>query len=71
MTMHHREVRVKRGDPVEPGQVIAIGAGNGDQFASDETGASHVHWTLRRNGVLVDPLSGAKVEIETGQKGRE
>jgi peptidase M23-like protein len=63
-TMHHRELRVVKDQHIEPGQVIAIGAGSADQFASNESGATHVHWTLRRNGVLVDPLSGATVTVK-------
>jgi murein DD-endopeptidase MepM/ murein hydrolase activator NlpD len=60
--MHHRELRVKPQQTVHPGQVIAIGAGEGDQFRSSSAGAPHVHWTLKRNGVLVNPLSGEKLQ---------
>ncbi len=57
-TMHHKLALVKVGDVVAPGQAIALGGGEGDQFKSNEAGASHVHWEVRHNGVAVDPLSG-------------
>jgi hypothetical protein len=46
-----------------PGQVIAVGAGYGDQFKSPRAGAPHVHWTLKKDGVLIHPLSGEKVDL--------
>jgi hypothetical protein len=62
-TMHHREVLVKKGQNVLPGDPIAVGAGYRDQFKSPRAGAPHVHWTLKKDGVLVHPLSGEPVKI--------
>lgn len=58
-TLHHYELAVKPNDTVRPGDVIAYGAGNGDQFKSPNAGKPHVHWELRRNGQLIDPTTGA------------
>jgi murein DD-endopeptidase MepM/ murein hydrolase activator NlpD len=57
-TMHHREVLVGPGQRVAPGQVVAVGAGEGDQFRTSNAGPAHVHWSLKRNRVLVNPLNG-------------
>ena len=58
-TMHHREATVKFGELVAPGQVIAIGAGYGDQFKLPDAGPPHIHWNLQKNGEYVHPLNGA------------
>jgi murein DD-endopeptidase MepM/ murein hydrolase activator NlpD len=57
-TMHHENIIVKKDDVTRPGQVIATGQGHGEQFYSGETGGAHVHWQLRRDGELIDPLTG-------------
>ncbi len=61
-TMHHKKVLVHKGDTVMPGQVIAIGSGEGDAFSGNLVGEKHIHWDLRRNGHQVDPLSGRVVK---------
>jgi peptidase M23-like protein len=60
-TMHHKEVLVKVGDTVKPGQAIAKGSGVGDQFKSDQAGKAHVHWEIKHDGKDVSPLSGEKI----------
>lgn len=62
-TLHHRQILVERGDMVIPGQPIARGAGAGDQFNSDKAGKPHVHWELRLNGNIVNPLSGEVIKF--------
>jgi murein DD-endopeptidase MepM/ murein hydrolase activator NlpD len=57
-TMHHRELLVKVGQEVGPGQAIAVGGGAGSQFKSKEAGKPHVHWEVTRDGKTVNPLSG-------------
>jgi hypothetical protein len=60
-TIHHKDVLVKKGDDVAPGQAVAVGAGYGDQFGKPNAGDPHVHWTVARDGVLVHPLNGAPI----------
>jgi len=59
--MHHSDVLVKQGDEVRPGDPIAGGSGRGEQFKSPRAGGPHVHWEVRHNGVLVNPLSGEAI----------
>ena len=60
-TLHHNEVFVKKGDTLRPGEPYARGTGYGDQAKSREAGDPHVHWEVRRSGVLVQPGSGEPV----------
>ena len=57
-TMHHQRILVRPGDTVNYGQPLAVGSGYGDQFASPNAGAPHVHWQLRVDGEIVDPSTG-------------
>lgn len=61
-TMHHKKLYIRKGDKINPGQVIAEGSGAGDQFNSPLAGEPHIHWQVKLNGQLVDPLTGKELK---------
>ena len=53
---HCSKINVKSGDKVKRGQLLGLtGGGKSDPGAGLSTG-SHLHYTLAKNGTLVDPL---------------
>jgi murein DD-endopeptidase MepM/ murein hydrolase activator NlpD len=53
---HCKEIRVSNGQSVKQGEVVGLSGGaKGDKGAGRSTGA-HLHFELKKNGQLVDPL---------------
>lgn len=53
---HIKDIKVSQGDEVSRGQIIGISGGNsGDKGAGNSRGA-HLHFELKKNGDLVDPM---------------
>ena len=61
-TIHHKEALVLTGAKVQPNDPIGIGSGEGNQFNSSESGGPHLHWRLKKNGKLINPLDGSELK---------
>jgi murein DD-endopeptidase MepM/ murein hydrolase activator NlpD len=55
--LHLSEFRVKEGDPVEPGQIIALSGGSG------RATGPHLHLAVRWQGVYLDPAQLLRLRI--------
>lgn len=53
---HIKRIDVKKGDFVKQGQTVGLsGGGRNDEGRGNSKGA-HLHWTLKKDGKLVDPM---------------
>lgn len=60
---HCKDIKVSLGQTVKQGEVVGLsGGGKGDKGAGRSTGA-HLHFELKKNGQLVDPLDYIGAEI--------
>ena len=65
---HIKDIRVSQGDKVEKGQIIGLSGGNsGDKGAGNSKGA-HLHFELKKDGVLVNPMEYIDNNISTTTK---
>lgn len=70
-TMHMTEIRVSKGDLIEPGTVIGEGQGAGTIFAAPHAGPPHVHTELLRDGRPVNPANGAELPFNAAAELRK
>jgi len=60
---HIKDIKVSKGDEVGKGQIIGLSGGNsGDKGAGNSRGA-HLHFELKKDGKLVDPMDYIDKEI--------
>jgi murein DD-endopeptidase MepM/ murein hydrolase activator NlpD len=52
---HLREIRVKKGDKVKKGQVVALSGGGKGEIGHGFSTGPHLHFELYYNGKLIDP----------------
>ncbi|MBI5692389.1 MAG: M23 family metallopeptidase [Verrucomicrobia bacterium] len=62
-TMHMKELNVKVGDTVKPGDIIGRGMGAGDIFNAKDATPEHIHSEFRRDGRPVEPYSGRELDF--------
>ena len=53
---HMQKIIVKPGDNVKQGQVIGISGGGKDDIGRGRSDGRHLHFTLRKDGKVVDPM---------------
>ena len=53
---HCRRIDVKEGDIVKRGQVVGLTGGKKDETGAGNSGGPHLHFTLKKDGKLVDPM---------------
>ena len=53
---HMSRIDVKKDDIVKQGQVVGLSGGKSGAPGSGNSGGPHLHFTLKKDGVLVDPL---------------
>lgn len=53
---HLSDVKVKVGDTIQQGQIIGLSGGQPGARGAGNSKGPHLHLTLKRNGVRVDPL---------------
>ena len=53
---HMQKIIVKPGDTVKQGQVIGISGGGKDDIGRGRSDGRHLHFTLRKDGKVVDPM---------------
>ena len=53
---HMSRIDVKKGDIVKQGQVVGLSGGKVNAPGSGNSGGPHLHFTLKKDGKLVDPL---------------
>lgn len=62
---HCKDIRVNIGDTVKQGQVVGLSGGNaGDKGAGNSKNA-HLHFELKKNGTLVNPLDYIGTDVGT------
>ena len=53
---HCRRIDVKEGDIVKRGQVVGLTGGKKGETGAGNSGGPHLHFTLKKDGKLVDPM---------------
>jgi murein DD-endopeptidase MepM/ murein hydrolase activator NlpD len=53
---HCRRIDVKEGDIVKRGQVVGLTGGKKGETGAGNSGGPHLHFTLKKDGQLVDPM---------------
>jgi biotin carboxyl carrier protein len=71
---HVQKLLVNKGDTVKQGQVVGISGGGAKDPGKGNSMGKHLHWTLMKNGVPVDPMnhldnSVSVIDTEKNQQG--
>ncbi len=53
---HMKKINVKKGDVVSQGQVVGLSGGGPNDFGKGRTTGPHLHFSLHKDGVNVNPL---------------
>jgi murein DD-endopeptidase MepM/ murein hydrolase activator NlpD len=54
---HVKSFSVKKGDKVKQGQVIGLSGGDANDAGHGNSKNAHIHFTLKKDGKLVDPMN--------------
>lgn len=54
---HVKSFSVKKGDKVKQGQVIGLSGGDENDLGRGNSKNAHIHFTLKKDGKLVDPMN--------------
>lgn len=54
---HMKQINVKKGDVVERGDVVGLSGGGSDDYGRGRSTGPHLHFTLKKDGVKVDPVN--------------
>ena len=70
---HMKKINVKVGDLVKQGDVVGLSGGALDDYGHGRTTGPHLHFTLKKDGVKVDPIkyinsTVSPSEIQSGEK---
>jgi hypothetical protein len=64
---HVKQIYKKKGDPVSQGDVLGLSGGDANDPGHGNSQNAHIHFTLKKDGVLVDPMKYIdKVQVTTG-----
>ena len=63
---HMKKINVKKGDVVSQGQVVGLSGGGLNDFGKGRTSGPHLHFSLHKDGVNVDPAKYINTEVTAG-----
>ena len=63
---HMKKINVKKGDVVSQGQVVGLSGGGSNDFGKGRTTGPHLHFSLHKDGVNVDPMKYINTEATVG-----
>ena len=63
---HMKKINVKKGDVVSQGQVVGLSGGGSNDFGKGRTSGPHLHFSLHKDGVNVDPMKYINTEATVG-----
>ena len=63
---HMKKINVKKGDVVSQGQVVGLSGGGLNDFGKGRTTGPHLHFSLHKDGVNVDPMKYINTEATVG-----
>lgn len=63
---HMKKINVKKGDVVNQGQVVGLSGGGLNDFGKGRTTGPHLHFSLHKDGVNVDPMKYINTEATVG-----
>ncbi len=64
---HIKRIDVKEGDVVKQGQVVGLSGGASGDYGKGNSKGAHLHFTLKKDGKLVDPMDYIGKTVEQGQ----
>lgn len=63
---HMKKINVKKGDVVSQGQVVGLSGGGSNDFGKGRSSGPHLHFSLHKDGVNVDPMKYINTEATVG-----
>ena len=64
---HMSRIDVKKGDIVKQGQVVGLSGGKPGSWGAGNSKGEHLHFTLKKDGKLVDPMNYINKAVEGGE----
>jgi hypothetical protein len=64
---HMNRIDVRAGDIVKKGQQVGLSGGAKGAYGAGNSTGPHLHWTLKKDGVKVDPMKYLEITIPKGE----